>query len=155
MAAAAALLQPCRIEGRDGALRRAQPLAGCAEPREWGRLGEHCSLRAELGKNREGSHGLKTTCLGHGHGTIARPGKTEGAQERGRAHLRLVTVEVPAPAQFGSRGRRGVARRDVCVYIEEGCGKAVARTTRGALRDGARKNEVTATERKRQLRETV
>jgi hypothetical protein len=92
---------------------------------------------------------LKTTCLGHGHDTIARPGKTEGAQERGRAHLRRVTVGVAAPAQFGSGGRRGVARRDVCVYIEEGCGKAVARTTRGALRDEARKNEVTATERKR------
>jgi hypothetical protein len=43
----------------------------------------------------------------------------------------------------------------VCVYIEEGCGKAVARTMRGALRDAARKNEVTATERKRQLREIV
>jgi hypothetical protein len=43
----------------------------------------------------------------------------------------------------------------VCVYIEEGCGKAVAHTTRGALRDGARKNEVTVTEQKRQLRETV
>jgi hypothetical protein len=43
----------------------------------------------------------------------------------------------------------------VCVYIEEGCSKAVARTTRGALRDGARKNEVTVTERKRQLRLTV
>jgi hypothetical protein len=31
-----------------------------------------------------------------------------------------------------------VARRDVCVYIEVWCGKAVARTTRGALRDGTR-----------------
>jgi hypothetical protein len=46
-------------------------------------------------------------------------------------------------------GRRGVARRDVCVYIEEGCGKAVARMTRGVLRDKARQNEVTATEPKR------
>jgi hypothetical protein len=43
----------------------------------------------------------------------------------------------------------------VCVYIEEGCDKAVARTTRGALRNGARKNEVTATEQKKQLRETI
>ena len=64
-------------------------------------------------------------------------------------HRCLITARVPAPAQFGSGGRRGVTRRDVCVYIEEGCGKAVARTTRGALRDEARKNEVTATERKR------
>jgi hypothetical protein len=40
-------------------------------------------------------------------------------------------------------------RRDVCVYIEEGCGKAVARMTRGVLRDRARQNEVTATEPKR------
>jgi hypothetical protein len=46
-------------------------------------------------------------------------------------------------------GRRGVVRRDVCVYIEEGCGKAVARMTRGVLRDRARQNEVTATEPKR------
>jgi hypothetical protein len=37
----------------------------------------------------------------------------------------------------------------VCVYIEEGCGKAVARMTRGVLRDRARQNEVTATEPKR------
>jgi hypothetical protein len=34
----------------------------------------------------------------------------------------------------------------VHIYIKEGCGRAVARTTRGALRDGARQNEVTATE---------
>jgi hypothetical protein len=43
----------------------------------------------------------------------------------------------------------------VCIYIEEGCGKVVVRTTREALRDGARQNEVAATERKRQLCETM
>ena len=64
-------------------------------------------------------------------------------------HRCQITARVPAPAQFGSGGRRGVTRRDVCVYIEEGCGKAVARMTRGVLRDRARQNEVTATEPKR------
>jgi hypothetical protein len=43
--------------------------------------------------------------------------------------------ELPALWIWGKTG--GVARR-VCVYIEEWCGKAIACTTRGALRDGAR-----------------
>jgi hypothetical protein len=120
-AAAAALLQPCRIEGRDGALTRAQPLAGRAEPREWGRLGEHCSLRAEPGKNRPWiEDNLLGTWSRHNRST----GENRGSAGEGEGS--------PAPGN-----RRGGCSCAVWIWGKtRGCEEGCVRIYRGGVRQG-------------------